>query len=69
MLPSSRAPIVTQMLVYKVGSADETYGQTGIAHFLEHMMFKGTGTVAADRVLAHRVAQRRPRQRLHRATT
>ncbi|CAN5633886.1 pitrilysin family protein [soil metagenome] len=46
VLPSSRAPIVTQMLVYKVGSADETYGRTGIAHFLEHMMFKGTGTLA-----------------------
>ena len=46
VLPSSRAPIVTQVLVYKVGSADETYGQTGIAHFLEHMMFKGTGTLA-----------------------
>ncbi len=47
VLPSHRAPIVTQMLVYKVGSADETFGQTGIAHFLEHMMFKGTGTLAA----------------------
>ena len=47
VLPSSRAPIVTQVLVYKVGSADETYGQTGIAHFLEHMMFKGTGVLAA----------------------
>jgi zinc protease len=47
VLPSRRAPIVTQVLVYKVGSADETYGQTGIAHFLEHMMFKGTGTLAA----------------------
>jgi len=46
VLPSRRAPIVTQMLVYKVGSADETFGQTGIAHFLEHMMFKGTGTLA-----------------------
>jgi len=46
VLPSSRAPIVTQMLVYKVGSADETYGRTGIAHFLEHMMFKGTGKLA-----------------------
>ena len=66
VLPSSRAPIVTQVLVYKVGSADETYGQTGIAHFLEHMMFKGTGALAADRVLAHRGAQWRPRQRLHR---
>ena len=46
MLPSRRAPIVTQLLVYKVGSADETFGQTGIAHFLEHMMFKGTGAIA-----------------------
>jgi zinc protease len=47
VLPSRRAPIVTQVLVYKVGSADETYGRTGVAHFLEHMMFKGTGTLAA----------------------
>jgi len=45
VLPSSRAPIVTQFVVYKVGSADETFGKTGIAHFLEHMMFKGTKTV------------------------
>ncbi|SEP45158.1 zinc protease [Rhodospirillales bacterium URHD0017] len=45
VLPSSRAPIVNQLVVYKVGSADEVYGKTGIAHFLEHMMFKGTGTV------------------------
>ncbi|HET6196402.1 MAG TPA: pitrilysin family protein, partial [Acetobacteraceae bacterium] len=46
VLPSRRAPIVTQMLIYKVGSADESFGQTGIAHFLEHMMFKGTATLA-----------------------
>ena len=45
VLPSRRAPIVTQMVVYKVGSADEVFGHTGIAHFLEHMMFKGTPTV------------------------
>jgi zinc protease len=45
VLPSSRAPIVTQIVVYKVGSADETFGQTGIAHFLEHMMFKGTSAL------------------------
>ena len=38
VLPSRRAPIVTQVLVYKVGSADETFGHTGVAHFLEHMM-------------------------------
>ena len=45
VLPSRRAPIVTQVLFYKVGSADETVGQTGVAHFLEHMMFKGTASV------------------------
>ncbi len=47
VLPSRRAPIVTQVLVYKVGSADETVGRTGVAHVLEHMMFKGTDRVAA----------------------
>ncbi len=45
VLPSRRAPIVNQVLVYKAGSADEVAGQTGLAHFLEHMMFKGTTTV------------------------
>jgi zinc protease len=45
VLPSRRAPIVNQLLVYRIGSADEVAGQTGVAHFLEHMMFKGTGTV------------------------
>jgi zinc protease len=45
VLPSARAPIVSQVVVYKVGSADEILGQTGIAHFLEHMMFKGTTNI------------------------
>ena len=45
VLPSRRAPIVTQVLIYKVGGADEVVGRTGIAHFLEHMMFKGTATL------------------------
>jgi zinc protease len=43
--PSRRAPIVNQLVIYKAGSAEETFGKTGIAHFLEHMMFKGTRTV------------------------
>jgi zinc protease len=46
VLPSSRAPIVSHVVVYKAGSADEVWGKTGVAHFLEHMMFKGTATVA-----------------------
>jgi len=46
VLPSNRAPIVTQLVYYKVGSADEEPGKSGLAHFLEHLMFKGTRTVA-----------------------
>jgi zinc protease len=42
VIENHRAPIVTQMVWYKVGSADEPRGKTGIAHFLEHLMFKGT---------------------------
>src|SRR5207302_6358786 len=37
-----RVPAVTQMLWYKVGAADDPRGKSGIAHFLEHLMFKGT---------------------------
>ena len=37
-----RAPTVAQMIWYKVGSTDEVNGTTGVAHALEHMMFKGT---------------------------
>jgi zinc protease len=37
-----RAPVVTHMVWYKVGSADEPRGKSGIAHYLEHLMFKGT---------------------------
>ena len=47
VLPSARAPIVNQMVWYRVGSADEPAGKSGIAHFLEHLMFKGTPTVPA----------------------
>lgn len=36
------APVVTQMVWYKVGSADEVPGKTGLAHYLEHLMFRGT---------------------------
>ena len=40
--PVDRAPVVTQMVWYKVGAADEPPGVSGIAHFLEHMIFNGT---------------------------
>jgi zinc protease len=42
VIPDHRAPVVTHMVWYKVGSADETPGNSGLAHFLEHLMFKGT---------------------------
>ena len=42
VIPDHRAPIVTHMVWYKAGSADEPPGKSGIAHFFEHLMFKGT---------------------------
>ncbi|WP_431309515.1 M16 family metallopeptidase [Bradyrhizobium liaoningense] len=42
VIPDHRTPVVTEMIWYKVGSADETPGKSGLAHFLEHLMFKGT---------------------------
>ncbi|SCB55787.1 zinc protease [Bradyrhizobium shewense] len=42
VIPDHRTPVVTQMIWYKAGSADETPGKSGLAHFLEHLMFKGT---------------------------
>jgi len=42
VIPNHRAPAVTQMVWYKTGAADDPRGKSGIAHFLEHLMFKGT---------------------------
>ena len=41
-IPDRRVPVVTHMVWYRNGSADDPIGQSGIAHFLEHLMFKGT---------------------------
>jgi zinc protease len=49
VIPDHRAPVVTHMVWYKVGSADETPGKSGLAHFLEHLMFKGTEKNPAGR--------------------
>lgn len=43
VIPNPRAPVVTHMVWYAAGSADEPRGKSGIAHFLEHLMFKGSG--------------------------
>lgn len=42
VIPDHRAPVVTHMVWYRNGSADDPAGKSGIAHFLEHLMFKGT---------------------------
>ena len=42
VIPDRRTPVVTHMIWYKVGAADETPGKSGLAHFLEHLLFKGT---------------------------
>jgi zinc protease len=42
VVPNHRAPVVTQMLWFKTGAINDPWGKSGIAHFLEHLMFKGT---------------------------
>jgi zinc protease len=45
VVPDHRAPVVTHMVWYYVGAADEPKGKSGIAHFLEHLMFKSTDKI------------------------
>ncbi len=46
VVPNHLSPVVVQAVAYKVGAADGLPGKNGIAHFLEHLMFKGTKTLA-----------------------
>jgi zinc protease len=46
VVPNHRVPVVTHMVWYKVGSAHEPDGTSGIAHFLEHLLFKGSEGLA-----------------------
>ncbi len=46
VITDRRAPVVTHMVWYRVGAADEPRGISGMAHFFEHLMFKGTRTIA-----------------------
>ena len=46
VVPNHLAPAVNQMVWYQVGSTDEVAGKTGLAHYLEHLMFRGTSNVA-----------------------
>ncbi len=45
VVPNPIAPVVSQMVWYKVGSSDEKRGEYGLAHYLEHLMFRGTTTI------------------------
>jgi zinc protease len=47
VIENHRAPVVLQMIFYMAGGADSPSGKSGIAHFLEHLMFKGTPAVPA----------------------
>ena len=60
VIENHKAPIIQQMLFYKVGAADEKIGQGGIAHLLEHLMFRGTQKVkgqAFNRILEENGAE------------
>jgi len=48
VIPDHRAPVVTQMVWFKVGAMDDPQGLSGLAHFFEHMMFRGTKSVPGD---------------------
>ncbi|HUJ02516.1 MAG TPA: pitrilysin family protein [Rhizomicrobium sp.] len=48
VIPDHRAPVVTQMLWFRVGADDDPPGLGGMAHFFEHMMFRGTPSVPND---------------------
>ena len=65
VIPDHRAPIVTHMVWYKIGSADEPPGKSGIAHFFEHLMFKATTNHAAGEFDRASLRHRRLQQRLH----
>ncbi len=61
VIEDHRAPTVIQMLWYRAGSMDESAGTTGVAHVLEHLMFKGTSRFG-DGEFSRRVAQRGGRE-------
>jgi zinc protease len=56
VVPNHRLPVVHHMVWYRVGAADDPVGKSGLAHFLEHLMFKGTKQVPAGE-FSHIVAQ------------
>ena len=63
VIPDHRVPVVIHMIWYRNGSADDPLGQSGIAHFLEHLMFKGTAKHPAgefSKIVSDLAARRTP---------
>jgi zinc protease len=52
VIEDHRAPVVVHMVWYRAGAADEARGTSGVAHFLEHLMFKGTDDLASGELSA-----------------
>lgn len=52
VIEDHRAPVLQQMVWYRAGSADEPVGSSGVAHFLEHLLFKATDTLEAGELSA-----------------
>lgn len=52
VIEDHRAPVVQHMVWYRAGSADETKGASGVAHFLEHLLFKATDKMASGELSA-----------------
>lgn len=52
VIEDHRAPVVVQMVWYRIGSADEPVGASGVAHFLEHLLFKETENMASGEMSA-----------------
>ncbi len=48
VVPDHRAPVATEMLWYRVGAVDDPPGFSGLAHFFEHMMFRGTPSAPGE---------------------
>lgn len=53
VIEDHRAPVVTHIIAYRVGAADDPQGASGAAHYLEHMMFKTAGLLKAGEYAAH----------------
>ncbi len=69
VIPDHRAPVVTHMVWYRNGAADDPPGKSGIAHFLEHLMFKGTAAHPKGEFSEYIRQHRRAGERFHRDRT